>query len=252
MSEHEPLEPLDAELAAMLAREGSRLDAPSGDVEARLWGKLSGAIGGDGGGGDGGSDGSDPSAGGGAGAGAGAGAAGGLLSKAAPYLATLIAGGAIGAIVHAQVQPPRVVYVDRPVASAAVTTNGSPVASVVPSSSVATVSIDALPSVIAPGTASAPKISASGESDEAFVAERRLLDAARTALASGDAQTTLARVEEHVRSYPKGRFQEEREALRVRALADAGRRDEAKAAAKRFEARWPGSVLLPAVKAAAE
>lgn len=249
MSEHGPLEPLDVEIAAMLAREGSRLEAPSGDVEARLWGKLSGAIGGSGGD-SGSSDGSDPGAGG--GAGAGAGAAGGLLSRAAPYLATLIAGGAIGAIVHAQVQPPRVVYVDRAVASASVTTNGSPVASGAPSSSVATVSIDALPSVAAPGTASAPKISASAESDEAFVAERRLLDAARAALASGDAQATLARVEEHVRSYPKGRFQEEREALRVRALADAGRRDEAKSAATRFEARWPGSVLLPTVKAAVE
>jgi len=247
MSEHGPLEPLDAEIAAMLAREGSRLEAPSGDVEARLWGKLSGAIGGSGGD-SGSSDGSDPGAGGGAGAGAGAGAAGGLLSRAAPYLATLIAGGAIGAIVHAQVQPPRVVYVDRAVASASVTTNGSPVASGAPSSSVATVSIDALPSVAAP----APKTSASAESDEAFVAERRLLDAARAALASGDAQATLARVEEHVRSYPKGRFQEEREALRVRALADAGRRDEAKSAATRFEARWPGSVLLPTVKAAVE
>lgn len=249
MSEHEPLEPLDAEIAAMLAREGSRLDAPSGEVEARLWGKLAGAT--DGGGSDG--DGGGGGGGGGeAGPTAGAGAGGGLLSKAAPYLATLIAGGAIGAIVHAQVQAPRVVYVDRGVTSAWVAPQASPRASAAPSSSLASVSIDALPSVAAPASAPAPKTTASGESDEAFVAERRLLDAARTALASGDAPTTLARVEEHVRSYPKGRFQEEREALRVRALADAGRKDEARAAATRFESRWPGSVLLPAVKSAVE
>ena len=244
MSEHEPLEPLDAEIAAMLTREGSRLDTPSADVEARLWGNLAGAIGG--GGGDGGGSGGD------GGAGAGAGAAGGVLSKAAPYLATLIGGAAIGAFVHARVQAPTVIYVDRPAASAVAPTHAS--ASAAPSSSIATVSIDALPTVVAPPAASVPaaKTSASAEVDESFVVERRLLDAARTALASGDTATSLAKIEEHVKTFPKGRFQEEREALRVRTLSDAGRKDEARAAATRFETRWPGSVLLPAVKGAVE
>ena len=53
----------------------------------------------------------------------------------------------------------------------------------------------------------------------------------------------LAALLEHARRFPRGWLTEEREALRVRSLAGAGRTDEARAAAADFGARFPHSVL---------
>ena len=52
---------------------------------------------------------------------------------------------------------------------------------------------------------------------------------------------------EHARLFKDGRLAEEREALRVKALAGLGRSEEARRAAAAFRARFPRSVLLPAV-----
>lgn len=236
MSEHEDMKALPADIAAMLVREASHLDAPGSDVEARLWSKL-GPIA---------SGGSGPSGDGGAGAVDAAKPIGSSLAgKIAPYLATLVGGAAIGAAVHAELGAPKVVVVerDRPmpsmVASAAVPR---------PTAVLPSIPVDTLPTV----AAVVPSAPSAVPSSDTFVAERKLLDGARFALASGDTQLSLARIDEHTRTYPRGRFIEEREALRVRALADAGRKDEARASAERFEAKWPNSVLLPAVKAATQ
>ncbi len=78
--------------------------------------------------------------------------------------------------------------------------------------------------------------------------ELRLLWLARAAVARRDFAGALAPLSEHARRFKDGRLTEEREALRVRALAGLGRTSEARQAAHRFEARFPRSVLLPAVR----
>ncbi len=78
--------------------------------------------------------------------------------------------------------------------------------------------------------------------------ELRLLRLARAAVARQDYAVALPLLAEDTRRFKDGRFVEEREALRVRALAGLGRTDEARRAAERFQARFPRSVLLPAVR----
>ncbi|MES1165077.1 MAG: hypothetical protein ABUR63_04925 [Verrucomicrobiota bacterium] len=78
--------------------------------------------------------------------------------------------------------------------------------------------------------------------------ELRLLRMARAAVARQDYAAALPLLAEDARRFKDGRFVEEREALRVRALAGLGRTDEARRAAQQFQARFPRSVLLPAVR----
>lgn len=77
--------------------------------------------------------------------------------------------------------------------------------------------------------------------------ELRLLRQARAAIAREDHAAALPFLAEHVRRFNNGRLAEEREALRVKALAGAGRLDEAQLAAAAFRARFSRSVLLPVV-----
>lgn len=82
--------------------------------------------------------------------------------------------------------------------------------------------------------------------------ERALIDTARTALQRGhpeDAATLLAR---HRERFPRGQFDEEASALEVMALAGQHRREEAARAAKAFLARYPESLLGPAVEASVD
>jgi hypothetical protein len=78
--------------------------------------------------------------------------------------------------------------------------------------------------------------------------ELRLLRQARAAVARQDFTSALRPIAEHARRFKEGRLAEEREALRVRALSGLGRSEEARRAASAFEARFPRSVLLPAVR----
>jgi hypothetical protein len=80
---------------------------------------------------------------------------------------------------------------------------------------------------------------------ESYAAELRLLQRAHAAYAIQDYANALTLVAEHRRQFPNGRLSEEREALRVRALAGAGRMDEARRTAAAFAERFPRSVLLP-------
>ena len=73
---------------------------------------------------------------------------------------------------------------------------------------------------------------------------------AQTALQRGLGQSALDALAEHRRRFPRGQLTEEREALVVQALARAGRDDEAAEAARRFEARYPSSLLRPVVRQA--
>jgi hypothetical protein len=89
------------------------------------------------------------------------------------------------------------------------------------------------------GTAQSPQDAAS--------AELHLLRQARAAVARGDFAAALPAIAEHARRFKNGRLAEEREALRVKALAGLGRTEEARRAATAFEGRFPHSVLLPAI-----
>jgi hypothetical protein len=82
---------------------------------------------------------------------------------------------------------------------------------------------------------------------EAAREELRLLRQARAAVAREDYAGALPPIGEHARRFKDGRLTEEREALRVKALAELGRTDEARRAAAAFRARFPRSVLLRAV-----
>jgi hypothetical protein len=85
---------------------------------------------------------------------------------------------------------------------------------------------------------------------EQLARERVLLDAARGALERQDGEAVLAAADEHERMYPNGMLAQEREAMAVRALVLLDRPDEARARVQRFRARFPDSVLLPAMSAA--
>lgn len=74
-------------------------------------------------------------------------------------------------------------------------------------------------------------------------AERRTLARAQRALADAPADDALEHLRTHVHHWPAGQLAETRDALRVRALAGAGRLDEARGAARDFRRDWPDSLL---------
>jgi outer membrane protein assembly factor BamD (BamD/ComL family) len=80
--------------------------------------------------------------------------------------------------------------------------------------------------------------------------ERLLLDGARSAFASGDYDKALAELRRHGARFPTGVLAEEREALTVRALAALGNTREADARARAFVAKYPESIMRPAVQSA--
>jgi hypothetical protein len=88
------------------------------------------------------------------------------------------------------------------------------------------------------------------ESDKDLAAERSLLEVARTAFSRGQPKDALDQLDLHERQFPTGRLSEEREALRVMALAASGKRQDARARAARFVQEHPDSLLRPAVEAA--
>jgi hypothetical protein len=82
--------------------------------------------------------------------------------------------------------------------------------------------------------------------------ELRILQQARAEVAGGNFAAALQLLAEQARRSKTGQLAEEREALRVRALAGLGRHDDARRVAADFEARFPRSPLLPAVATMAD
>jgi len=105
------------------------------------------------------------------------------------------------------------------------------------------VQLDGQPALELAPTAAMPRPSRVG----ALRAELRLLQRARAAVAGERFGAALIPIDEHARQFKDGRLAEEREALRVKALAALGRSDEARRAAAAFQSRFPRSVLSPAV-----
>lgn len=163
----------------------------------------------------------------------------GMAKLAGPVIGSVLAGSLLGAAVTSIAMPvrERVVYVERRVIVAAS-------ASTVPPS----IRVDDLPTTPkAVVTAAAPVSSGSDVS-----AERLMLDEARTAFASGDYAKSLDRLERHKARFPFGTLSEEREALAVRALAAGGNKTEAARRGRAFVAKYPDSIMRPAVESAVQ
>ncbi|HZL16793.1 MAG TPA: hypothetical protein VFG23_03490 [Polyangia bacterium] len=86
---------------------------------------------------------------------------------------------------------------------------------------------------------------------ESYAAELGLLQRAQSDYASHDFPDALVLVGEHARRFPNGRMAEERDALRVRSLANMGRGDEARHALADFAKHFPHSALLPRLRQSA-
>ena len=107
----------------------------------------------------------------------------------------------------------------------------------------------------APQLVSRPKLQRSHRPlspQESYAAELYLLQRAQSDYASHDFPDALVLIAEHARQFPNGRLAEEREALRVRSLAGAGRGDQARRALTAFAKRFPRSVLLPRLREQAQ
>ena len=148
-------------------------------------------------------------------------------------------GAAIGAVAYEV----RVRLIKEPVARPAARPVATrPALTALPEAPIAEAPVAAAPST-APDTHAAPRLSRA----DAARAELRLLKQARAAVARENYAAAMSPIAEHGRRFKDGRLAEEREALRVKALAGLGRTDEAQRAASAFRARFPRSVLLPAV-----
>ena len=87
------------------------------------------------------------------------------------------------------------------------------------------------------------------DAQESYAAELELMRNAHTAYAAHDYTSALVLVGEHARRFAGGLLTEEREALRVRCLLAAGRKNQARLAADAFASRFPRSVLLRRLQA---
>ncbi len=207
----------DVELEALLAAERGPSAAPSPELEARLWARLDASV------------------------------RALPLEPALPrarlplgwlgagVVAGLIAGTAVGWVLHEPPTPaPQVVFITTP-APAPFAAEAAPVT----------------PLPVEPVPGPAPRKEArGGPLTQTLDRERVWLERAHTALQRSLAEDAWEALEGHRREFPAGALVEEREALSVQAQLQRGRPEEARAAALRFRARFPHSVLLPGVEAA--
>jgi hypothetical protein len=106
------------------------------------------------------------------------------------------------------------------------------------------------PAAAAPHEPAARFVKRAPAVEEDLAAERAQLESARRALLQRDYAAALLAVDSHAARFPRGALAEERESLRIQAMAGAGRRDEAAQLADRFRTRYPASIFGPAVDAA--
>jgi hypothetical protein len=236
---------LPPDLDAFLAPERRRPDPPA-DTQSEIFSRVGATLGWFGGPGPGGSD---PS-----GGAAGGHAAGQLAAHGAKHLtagallktvATLVVGGVIGAGVHEAHDR----AVDRRSESAKIAVVAPPAA---PSPPPPAPVVDPQPEPAAENgvRAESPRPRAehlarteARERDRNLAAERALVEQARTALAREQGAAALAALERHARDFPQGELEEERESLRVQALAGLGQFDQARKTGARFHRRFPRSIF---------
>lgn len=106
--------------------------------------------------------------------------------------------------------------------------------------------VEAPPAVAPPPMPRRPAVAA----EDPMLAELRAVQTAQRALARHDGAAALRTLASLDRAQPQGNLREERDALRVLALCEAGRADDARAAAAVFLSRHPGSPQAARVRGA--
>jgi hypothetical protein len=83
--------------------------------------------------------------------------------------------------------------------------------------------------------------------DARLASERMQLEAARVALARGDARGALDAIRQYTQRFPDGQLREEAEVVAIQALVRAGRHSDARARAALYRARYPNGFFRQAV-----
>jgi hypothetical protein len=174
--------------------------------------------------------------------------------RSGAVLASFLAGALVGgAFAAALMTRPRLIVppASPPPATALPETGKAPAIATPTSGATSASDLKPLPSArVATRTPPSRRERPDSDRDLELAAERAPLETARTALSRGKPQAALDALGEHQRRFPFGRLGEEREALAIEALVQGGRSAEARARAARFRAKFPSSLLLPAVDAA--
>jgi hypothetical protein len=127
----------------------------------------------------------------------------------------------------------------------------TPVAASLPTPVSAPLAVDLPPKTpdeTAPSVAASPETERGSGPVSSDIAEQiALIDAARVALAGGSAERALTGVRQYQTRYPKGTFRPEAAAIKIEALVNLGRADEARALAERFLAAHGPSPLADRV-----
>ncbi len=239
-----PLEPLEDDLRELLDAERIA-DAPTETDARRVFAAVGETIGLPllGGGGSQGSAAGDPRA-----------PAGPPVEVLAARLAKMIGIAVIsalgGGIIGARIQAEHDRREHTPVNTASVTSPSQSSATPLPMVEVATASKQVTAPQVTTASASVNPSVPNTSADDALKMERSMLQMARVAILKGETQSALATLRAHETKFPHGRLSEERDALRIQALARSGNQAEAIARAERFRKAHPGSLMTPAIEAA--
>jgi hypothetical protein len=103
-----------------------------------------------------------------------------------------------------------------------------------------------------PRLSRAPAADASAAPSGGFAEQLGLLDSASSLLRTGDPAGALDAVQRHSTRFPRSMFEEEREALAIRALVALGRHAAARSRTEAFAQRFSGSLALSALQKAVE
>jgi hypothetical protein len=162
------------------------------------------------------------------------------LAHASSLALALTLGAAVGAGAMFVLRGPeeRIVYVTLPAVSA----RAEPVPPTRPSAPEIS-PLPVLPKEKAPRPAAAPG-SAGQRAKASNGDEQVLLDRARSELFAGDGAAALGSLALHQRTFPSTWLEEERQALRIRALSSVGRAAEARVAFRAFRQRFASSPLI--------
>ena len=109
-----------------------------------------------------------------------------------------------------------------------------------------------LPSTPGPRANPSPELprSVTLEKARSLAEQQALLDDARGALRRGDGAAALAALRSHIARFPETAFDEERQAVAIKALVLVGQLDAARQREAAFERRVPASLLTPSLRAA--
>jgi len=91
---------------------------------------------------------------------------------------------------------------------------------------------------------------ATPEKARSLAEQQALLDEARAALRRGDGNAALAALRSHIARFPETVFDEERQAVAIKALALVGQLDAARQREAAFERRFPASLLTASLRTA--